>query len=65
MLLDIFGVLASRASSTDIFAYCGAILALSLHRDLKSLNILVDENWRGKVADFVCRSSTSELRCCL
>jgi serine/threonine protein kinase len=23
-----------------------------LHRDLKSLNILVDEQWRGKVADF-------------
>ena len=23
-----------------------------LHRDLKSLNILVDANWRGKVADF-------------
>ena len=23
-----------------------------LHRDLKSLNILVDKNWRGKIADF-------------
>ena len=23
-----------------------------LHRDLKSLNILVDENWRAKIIDF-------------
>ena len=33
-------------------AYLHSLSPPVLHRDLKTLNLLVDENWRVKIADF-------------